>query len=368
MRRTLFQIHLWTGLVVGLYVCAVSVTGAALVFRVDLQRALYPHLFAASDGPLADPVAVMASVSGAYPQHVLSGVEAPTTRRPVYLAYVTRGSEFVTVLIDPVSARVLGELPEHAVVRALQDLHFNLMAGRTGRLVNGTGAIATLFLCATGLVIWWPGRQVWRRALAVDFKRGGPPSPRLWRTSRRLAWRLHRAVGIWSVAFIALSAITGLAFVFPAGFRAVVTRVSAVTVTRPPQSAVPADGTARPSWRTMVDRARQQVPDQPVARVVLPFGDRGAFLVQFADRSPTPAGSELRSIFLDQYSGDRLAATAASRTWGDAVMAAMTPLHVGGLGGRAGRWAWFLFGLAPAVLFITGSIAWWQRVVRPRLS
>ena len=342
MRRLLFQLHLWTGLLTGVYVCVVSVTGAALVFRVDLQRALSPHLFVAGAGPLADPVAVMDSVSRAYPQHSLSGVEAPTTRRPVYLAYVTRGSEFVTVLIDPIGARVLGELPEHAAVRALQDLHFNLMAGRTGRLVNGAGAFAILILCASGLVIWWP--------------------------SRRVALRLHRVIGVWSATFIALSAITGLAFVFPAGFRALVQRASAVTVTRPPQSAVPAEGAARPSWPQMVDRARAQAPGMPVARIVLPFGDRGAFLVQFADHSPTPAGSALTAIYLDQYSGDRLAATAASRTWGDAVMASMTPLHVGGLGGRAGRWAWFLFGLAPAVLFMTGSIAWWQRVVRPRLS
>lgn len=358
VRRAIVQVHIWTGLAIGLYVCAVSVTGAALVFRVDLQRALFPHLFAAGDGPLTDPVAVMESVSRAYPQHALSGVEAPTTRRPVYLAYVTRGTEFVTVLIDPVSARVLGELPEHAVVRTLQDLHFNLMAGRTGRLVNGAGGFVILILCATGLVIWWPGRKGWPRALVVDFGPG----------RQRLVWRLHRAMGIWSVAFIVLSAATGLAFVFPAGVRAVVNRVSAVTVTRPPQSAAPADGTARPLWSQMLDRARAYAPGLPVARVVLPFGDRGAFLVQFADRSPTPAGSELTSIYLDQYSGDRLAATAASRSWGDAVTASMTPLHVGGLGGRAGRWAWFLFGLAPAVLFITGSIAWWQRVVRPRLS
>lgn len=356
MRRAIFQLHLWMGLLLGLYVCAVSVTGAALVFRVDLQRALSPHLFVAgAAGPLADPVAVMESVSRAYPQHSLSGVEAPTTRRPVYLAYVTHGSEFVTVLIDPISTRVLGELPAHAAVVALQDLHFNLMAGRTGRLVNGVGAFAILILCATGLVIWWPGRQGWRRALAVDVSRG------------RLAWRLHRAIGIWSVAVIALSAITGLAFVFPAGFRFVITRGSAVTVTRPPQSTPPTNANPdRPSWSQMVDRARAQAPGMPVARVVLPFGGRGAFLVQFADRSPTPAGSELRAIYLDQYNGDRLAATAASRTWGDAVMASITPLHVGGIGGRAGRWVWFLFGLTPAVLFMTGSIAWWQRVVRPR--
>lgn len=358
VRLYVLWMHRWAGLLVGLYVCTVSVTGAALVFRVDLQRTLYPHLFVAGVGPLADPLVVMERVSGAYPQHALSGVEAPTTRRPTYLAYVTRGSEFVTVLIDPVRAHVLGELPEHAAVRALQQLHFNLLAGRTGRLVNGAGAFAILILSATGLVIWWPGRQRCRRALVVDVSRSG----------HRLTWQLHRAIGIWSVAFIALAAITGLALVFPAGFRAVVTRVSAVTVTRPPQSAVPAHGTARPPWRTMIDRARQHVPNQPVARVVLPFGDRGAVLVQFADRSPTPAGSELTSIYLDQYSGDRLVATATSRTWGDAVMASMTPLHVGGVGGRAGRWAWFLFGLAPTLLFITGSIAWWQRVVRPRQS
>ena len=280
MRRAIFQLHLWMGLLIGFYVCVVSVTGAALVFRVDLQRALSPHLLVAgAAGPLADPVTVMASVSRAYPQHSLSGVEAPTTRRPVYLAYVTRGSEFVTVLIDPISTRVLGELPAHAAVVALQDLHFNLMAGRTGRLVNGAGAFAILILCATGLVIWWPGRQGWRRVLAVDVSRG------------RLAWRLHRAIGIWSVAVIALSAITGLAFVFPAGFRFVISRGSAVTVTRPPQSAPPTNANPdRPSWTQMIDRARAQAPGMPVARVVLPFGDRGAFLVQFADRSPTPAG------------------------------------------------------------------------------
>ena len=357
MRRRLFQVHLWLGVLLGLYVVVVCVSGAALVFRIDLQRALDPHLFTpGAVGPLADPVAVMESVSRAYPQHGLSGVEAPTTRRPVYLAYVTKGAEFRTVLIDPVSAVVLGDLPERAVVRALQDLHYNLLGGRTGRTINGVGALASLILCATGLVIWWPGRRGWRRALIADFSRG------------RLAWQLHRAFGIWSVGFIALAALTGLAFIFPPAFRALVHRASAVTVTRPPHSAVPAEGAARPSWPQMLDRSRALAPGMPVARVVLPFGERGAFLVQFADRSPTPAGSELRSIYLDQYSGDQLAATAASRTWGDAVMAAMTPLHVGGLGGWAGRWAWFLFGLAPALLFITGAIAWWQRVVRPRLS
>ncbi len=356
IRRRLFQVHLWLGVLAGLYVAVVSVSGAALVFRIDLQRALHPHLFTASAGPLADPVAIMESVGRAYPQHRLSGVDAPTTLRPTYLAYVTSANEFRTVLIDPVSTAVLGELPETPALRALQDLHYNLLGGRTGRTINGIGAFVIILLCVTGLVIWWPGARLWHRGFIVDVGR------------RRIVWELHRAAGIWSVAFILLSAVTAVSFVFPAGFRAVVNRVSPITAARSPQSTPPPATVETPTWPQMLDRARAHAGGKPVARVVLPFGERGAFLVMFADRSPTPAGSELTAIYLDQYTGERLASTTTTRTWGDAVMSRMTPLHVGGVGGLAGRLMWFVFGLSPAVLYVTGMIVWWRRVVRPRLA
>jgi uncharacterized iron-regulated membrane protein len=357
MRRALFQVHLWLGIGVGLYVVVVCVTGAALVFRIDMQRALDPHLFTpGAAGPLADPVAIMTSVAGAYPRHKLSGVDAPTTVRPTYLAYVTSGSEFRTVLIDPVSTVVLGELPERRAIRILQDLHYNLLGGRTGRTINGIGAFAILALCATGLMIWWPGVRALRRGFTVDSSRD----------LRRVLWELHRAVGIWSVAFIGLTAITGLSFAFPAGFRAAVNRVSPITASQSPRSGVRIEGADVPSWSQMIERARSYAAGRPVARVVLPFGDRGAFLVMFADRSPTPAGSALTPVYLDQYTGERLAVPTATPTWGDAVMSRVTPLHVGGVGGQAGRIAWFVLGLSPAVLFVTGLLVWWKRVIRAR--
>lgn len=363
MRRLLFQVHLWLGVGLGLYVVVVCVSGAALVFRINMQRALDPHLFTPSaSAPLADPVAVMTSVARAYPRHKLSGVDAPTTVRPTYLAYVTSGNEFRTVLIDPVSTAVLGELPERRAIRILQDLHYNLLAGRTGRTVNGLGAFAILALCATGLVIWWPGVRAWRRGFIVNF----PPSLKLWRASRQVLWQLHRAVGIWSVAFLALTAVTGLSFAFPAGFRAAVNRLSPITASQSPRSAARVDGAPAPSWQEMVDRAKPYAAGRPIARVVLPFGERGAFLVMFADRSPTPAGSPLTPVYLDQYTGARLAVPAATPTWGDAIMSRVTPLHVGGIGGAAGRVTWFVLGLSPAVLFVTGLLVWWKRVVRPR--
>lgn len=165
VRRVLFQTHLWVGVAAALYVLVVSVTGAALVFRIHLQRAAHPELLTArNDGPQADVATVLESVRNAYPRGRLAGVDAPTTVRPTHLAYVTEGGRFRTVLIDPVTAAVLGELPEHSAVRTLQDLHFDLLAGRTGRLVNGIGALCLLLLCLTGPFIWWPGRASGRRA------------------------------------------------------------------------------------------------------------------------------------------------------------------------------------------------------------
>jgi len=356
-RRAIFQVHLWLGVLTGLYIFVVCATGAMLVFRIDMQRAMHPDLFTPrTSGSLADPVAVMESVQKAYPDSRVSGVEAPTTTRPTYLAYAASGNRFVTVLLDPVSAELLGEVPERSFVRTVQDLHFDLLGGSRGRLVNGVGALLLLGMCVTGLVIWWPGTSNWTRSLRVDFSRQ-------W---RRVNWDLHSAVGFWTVALIAMWAATGAYFVFPTPFRLAVNRISPLTRIATPQSK-PALGASRPSWRALVDEAQHRVAGQHVARVVLPSSNTSPFLVMFSRVQPTPGNPELTSVYLDQYTGEAVTVPPPARpSAGDVVMAWLTPLHVGNFGGNGIRVAWLLLGMAPPVLFVTGFIMWWTRVVRVR--
>ena len=331
LRRVLFQVHLWVGVAAALYVLVVSVTGAALVFRIHLQRAVHPELLTARNrGPQADIATVLEHVRDAYPRGRLAGVDAPTSVRPTHLAYVTDDGRFRTVLIDPVTARVLGELPDRSVVHTLQDLHFDLLAGPTGRVVNGVGALCLLLMCMTGLFIWWPGRTGWRRGFIVDRRRP-------W---KRVTWELHGAVGIWTLVLTAGWAVTGAWFVFPDEFRAAVNRISPLTTVTAPQSST--DGAAYgspPSWREMIDLARPAEPDAFVARVVLPATDEAPFRVLFTDRRPTPLGTRhLRTVYLDQYTGERLAAPARpAPTLGDTVMAWIGPLHFGNFGGPGVR-------------------------------
>jgi uncharacterized iron-regulated membrane protein len=91
------------------------------------------------------------------------------------------------------------------MVSTLIALHDDLLAGPAGRRVNGLGALAVLLVVLTGLVVWWPGIARWRRSLVLRRTVG-------W---ARLTWDLHSAVGIWSSAFVLVSALSGLYLCFP---------------------------------------------------------------------------------------------------------------------------------------------------------
>jgi uncharacterized iron-regulated membrane protein len=349
MRRVFLQVHLVVGLLTGLYIVVVSLTGVLLVWRIDLQRLSYPELFTPTrPDAIVDAETVLASVRAAYPLHRVSGVDAPTTSRPTYLAYVTRGNDFVTILADPATGRVLGELPDAGAIRLLQDVHFNLLGGRRGRLANGVGAAALLTMCATGLVIWWPSPRQWARAFVVDARRP-------WRIVIR---DLHGAAGIWTVVFLAMWALTGAAFAFPSAFRSLVGSLSPLTTARPPVSGSPR-GRSALSWGDLIARAQRQLPDQHVARVVIGSRDVDPFLVMFSSSATRAAGANLTSIYLDRYSGDVLPDTTnAQHTAGDIVLAWTAPLHVGNFAGTATKIAWTLVALAPTVLFVTGLGMW----------
>lgn len=147
LRKALFQIHLWTGIAIGLYLTMISLSGAILVFRIELFRR-------DEDG------------------------------------------------------RNLGDSP---FIAWLLDLHDNLLAGETGRAVNGVGAILLLVLAVTGIIIWWPGIRTWRRSLFLD--------PRASWT--RLNWNLHSVLGAWFMAFVLLWGVTGIYLSFPQTFYAI---------------------------------------------------------------------------------------------------------------------------------------------------
>lgn len=318
LRRALFQIHLWTGIGTGLYVLLISVTGSAIVFRNEIyQKAGSGARTVQVRGAKLPPDDLKKIIRQKYPENSLSFIfegKQPTTATEVWMEH---GKNRVQRLFDPYTGEDLGDsVPQAIRVAAwLAKLHTDLLYGDTGRKVNGIGAIFLTLLCVTGFIVWWPGVASWRRNLTFDFRSN-------W---KRLNWDLHSAIGFWSFALIFMWAVTGIYLAFPLPFQKIINHYSTLI-----QYALPEDVTLA-------------VPATP--------HPTASILAQPSQPKSFNSGKGRRPII--------------RRSAGDNFIHWIYYLHFGNFAGSKTKALWVALGLLPVVLFVTGAIMWWNRVLSP---
>jgi uncharacterized iron-regulated membrane protein len=212
LRRALFQVHLWTGLAIGMYVLVMSVTGSVLVYRIELNRELGTAVPAfQADRPTLTTDQIRGAAAQLYPGYSITYVTDRVSRRnPAFTVTVERGGETIDRLFDPYTAQDLGSTftTGQRFVLWLVSLHDELLVGRTGRWWNGMLSGVFTVLVLTGLVVWWPGVSRWKRSLGIR------------RTSnwKRFTWDLHGALGIWLSLFLLMWGISGFYLGMPEPF------------------------------------------------------------------------------------------------------------------------------------------------------
>jgi uncharacterized iron-regulated membrane protein len=102
LRRALFQVHLWMGLGVGLYIVVVCVTGSVLVYRNELYRAVTPRpiLIVAAGERLTDDELKEAAVD-VYPGYHVTNLFRARNRDQAVDVWLRRGPETRKRLFDP---------------------------------------------------------------------------------------------------------------------------------------------------------------------------------------------------------------------------------------------------------------------------
>jgi uncharacterized iron-regulated membrane protein len=113
IRKVAFQLHLWSGMLLGFYVVVVCASGSAIVFRNDI----YDWLEA--------------------------GGKAVSYKAALYHWLSWLGK-----------------------------LHGSLLMESVGMTANAIGGFLTAALCLTGIIVWWPGLGNWRRALVIYANAG----------------------------------------------------------------------------------------------------------------------------------------------------------------------------------------------------
>jgi uncharacterized iron-regulated membrane protein len=291
VRKAIFQVHLWSGIGVGLYVLLVSVTGSVLVYRNELYMAATPDpIIVTESGPRLTDDQLSDAATRAYPGYAVTTIGRARNPDQAVGISLKGDTDLKNRLFDPYTGKDLGDSVPLGIwlVSKLIQLHDDLLAGRAGRRVNGIGAILLVVLACTGIVVWWPGIKTWRRHLTVHRKVG-------W---QRFTWDLHSMIGFWSFGFILLFGITGAYLGNPQPFQ------------------------------DLADRL------QP----------------------PTDANAGVRTV-------DRVIYWLAYLHFGR-VNGIGIPCSGRGLCDSATKLIWAVFGLAPAGMFVTGAVMWWNRVLR----
>lgn len=355
-RWWIFQIHLWSGIIVSLYILIVGLSGSILVFREEVTALTHRKLMRAPGpkGPLTDIETVLRNVRAAYPTAKIQGIRLPALYSENFKVFI-EDKEPQVVFADPVTGRPLGiGTRQEGWITWLQQLHFYLLMGKPGLIANGVGGVCLMLLCATGIIIWWPGIKNWTRSLLINFRAG-------W---KRINWDLHSAVGFWTLIIVFFWGLTGAYFTWPQQYGEIVNRFSPVTNVLPKRGVVkpPAGLLAAPNLAAIVEKAQAFYPETRFAGLDFPAKPTLPLTVYMA-REELWNTRATNYLYFDPFRTEIVGhwERGVNRTAGDAIIFLMGPIHFGVYWGMTVKILWAVLGTALPLLAITGVLMYWNR-------
>jgi uncharacterized iron-regulated membrane protein len=371
VRKVLFWLHLSAGVLAGVVILVMSLTGVALAFERQIvaaaERDLRSETGAGSPLPLSRLVARAAEAAGAEPSGVI------LRRDPAAPAEVAFGRGR-TLFVDSVTGEVRGE----GAVRLrrffgfMEDAHRWLLLGGDardrGKAVTGASNLAFLFIVLSGPFLWWPARSSRSAFRAVSWFRRG-----LCGRARDFNW--HNVLGIWSFLPLIAIVFSGAVISYPWMSRLVYAAFGSTPP--PPQQQRPAEGrgeghrsggldpaAADRIWSEAIAAATQTMPEWRSLSVRLPLTSKGP--VTFNVDAGNGARPDKRAqLLLDPRSGEVVEQkTYAAQQSGQKARAWLRWIHTGEAGGIAGQLVAMLASAAAVVLVWTGLALSLRRFAR----
>jgi len=358
-RRTLamlYVLHSWAGILVGLWVFVVGVTGALLVFKAEIDLWANPSLV---DLPRAaspvGPDAVLRSLALERPDVVPTLLQPPNEVNPSWFVFSggSGGSERIKWSARADTGEIVSPV-DSELGQFIRNVHVFLLFGP--RWPVGFLGVVVLFLIASGLVIH---RKISSSLFTLHWGR----------SFRVVIADVHRVAGVWGVGFHVVIAFTGawlgLAPVFEQTYRLLADSGERPRVEAPATSAALAAVAVPPALAPSVDRflarAVEDIPGLRVELIALTRWGRDEPRLRFSGRIEGALSSALEVTY-DMRSGALLERSAPAD--GSALMAldrAMEPLHFGNFGSLGLKWLYFVLGLGQAALAASGTLIWLER-------
>jgi len=355
-RKLVFQLHLWTGLAIGIVVLLVGLTGSVIVFYHELYQWQEPKVTLEPGAPTLSVEQLLAGAQRRFPKVEFNRVYPPEhPDQAARVRGVMEGSKrWPYVYLHPQTGEMAGEtVTNEPFLDWCYRLHMYLLAGDPGYTFNGICALLATGMCISGLILWWPGMKNWARGLKVSLRAR-------W---KRVNYDLHSAVGFWTALCLALVFLTGAYFRFPGPFVAAVEAVTGSSAERDPLIVEPRDTQPIPASEA-VAIAEREIPNAQTTYVMVPAGPESPYYIG-RKRDEDGLAYAANYVYIDPYTGEVL----KKSVYGEGEPVARTVLrwfgfiHFGTFGGVTTQVLWIFLGLAPGVLFTTGALMYWNRAL-----
>lgn len=360
------EIHGWVGIVSGLALFIAFYAGAITMFEEPLQRwASAPSGLAPAPSLERTPELIAKAIT-AYPEaandfeiHVATSAERPA--RMTWEVDLPGGGEhhehetFYASLAPDGGLQVEREGPS-PVAQFIDVLHQQVGLPFEHEIsMPIMGVIALLYTIAiiSGLIVLLP-------SLVSDLF-----ALRVGKNVKRMWLDVHNVLGLFSIPFHLIMALTAIVFAFHDQFYAAQGAAfgGMESRRRPPASAPPpvVQHDLLPP-EDVLRRMTEQAPGFQVQQIGYGIGRDGKPSLRvagsdprFGMRAPTYGFAELDAASGDLKSTEYMPGRQGG--WAATVTGFFT-LHFGSYGGAPIRWAYFLLGLAGAFLFYTGNLLW----------
>lgn len=365
-RRIWLRVHLYIGLLFGVVIVVMGLTGSIIVWHRELDELLNPDLLLANaQGPQHTLDEIVAAAQRAFPGHRIERLYRPEGQ-PGHAYYVwlagqsadNKNSRHISVYVDPYTLKMLGHrgrgefgLDQRLIVQAIYLLHYTLLLGAPiGRNIVGFMGVFLMFTVLIGIYLWRPRERSWRNAFTI--KKSASPA--------RFNFDLHRTCGIYSALVLLVSAFSGVYLVFPEYVKAALHPLAQVSNSLPKTYEVGTPADPQPiDLQAAVRIAQDRFPDARWQVLMLPDERRPVYQVRMLQPGEVRERLGTTYVSIDPHSGrivhvrDPLHGAA-----GDAFLEWLFPLHNGEALGLGGRILITVTGLVPLLLVVTGTVIW----------
>ena len=345
MKKIVLFIHSTAGLVSGLFIFLMSLSGAALVFHSEMDAVQIPPIIS-NQHAMATVDSCYNTIKKQYPlAQISSCVLSESRSKPfsfsIYDSSHKSGTDALKVFLHPQTAEVLkARGSSDNFVSWLSKFHNSFHLGKTGEWLLGFFALVFLLSIITGSILFR------KNILAVL----------LFRKSVYRKNNLHQLIGVYALLFNLMIAITGFwmqRYVFKKEFYTA-DNYTPVLKTSP---ALPF------KFDSAYKEVQKKYPDFTSSVIYFAHSSKSKTAVYGSRSSNAYIHSKKFAdvIFLDSAGSISKTRLINEISADDRYDIINSQLHMGRFGGVGIKIIYFVFGLTGALLSITGFLLWLRR-------